>query len=78
MFAPELKSGAVRPVLTEWALPPMTLLAIFPAGRLIGAKARASVAFIEKRLASPPALAEDSVPRFARRAVQSRRTPVRA
>jgi hypothetical protein len=56
----------------------MSLWAIFPAGRLIGAKARASVAFIEKRLASPPALAADSVPRFARRAVQSRRTPVRA
>jgi DNA-binding transcriptional LysR family regulator len=78
MFAPELKSGAVRPVLTEWALPPMTLWAIFPAGRLIGAKARAFVAFVEKTLASPPALAAESVPRFARRAVQSRRTPVRA
>jgi DNA-binding transcriptional LysR family regulator len=78
MFAPELKSGAVRPVLTEWSLPPMTLWAIFPAGQLIGAKVRAFVAFVEKTLASPPAPAADSVPRFARRAVQSRRTPVRA
>src|SRR5262249_3471222 len=32
MFMPELSSGAVRPVLTEWALPPAHLWAAFPTG----------------------------------------------
>jgi hypothetical protein len=40
----------------------MTLWTIFPAGRLIGAKARAFVAFVEKMLASPPALAAGAGP----------------
>ena len=50
MFAPELKSGAVRAVLTEWALPPIGLWAVFPAGRLVSAKARAFVMFVEETL----------------------------
>ena len=33
MFAPELKSGAVHAVLTDWLLPPVDLWAIFPTGR---------------------------------------------
>jgi DNA-binding transcriptional LysR family regulator len=50
MFAPELASGEVRAVLTEWALPPVELWAMFPTGRMASAKARAFTAFIEEAL----------------------------
>jgi DNA-binding transcriptional LysR family regulator len=40
MFAPELKSGAVRSVLDDWWLPPIDLWAVFPTGRQASAKAR--------------------------------------
>jgi DNA-binding transcriptional LysR family regulator len=50
MFAPELKSGAVRSVLDDWMLPPVDLWAVFPTGRHASAKARAFVSFIEKEL----------------------------
>ncbi len=72
MFAPELKSGTVRAVLTEWTLPAMTLWAVFPAGRMISAKVRAFVSFVEKALAAPPALAARPGARFARRGLQGR------
>jgi DNA-binding transcriptional LysR family regulator len=51
MFAPELASGAVRALLTEWALPTIDLWAVFPPGRRASAKARAFAAFVEARLA---------------------------
>lgn len=51
MFAPELASGAVRAVLTEWALPTLDLWAVFPAGRMASAKARAFAGFVEAVLA---------------------------
>ena len=47
LFAPDLASGAVRPVLTNWALPPLELWAVFPTGRRTSAKARAFAAFVE-------------------------------
>jgi DNA-binding transcriptional LysR family regulator len=47
MFAPELASGAVRAVLTEWTLPEVELWMVFPAGRLANAKARAFAVFVE-------------------------------
>jgi DNA-binding transcriptional LysR family regulator len=47
MFAPELASGAVIPILTDWALPSMELWAIYPAGRLTSTKARAFVRWFE-------------------------------
>jgi DNA-binding transcriptional LysR family regulator len=53
MFAPELASGAVRPVLENWTLPSIDLSAVFPTNRLIGAKARAFAAFIETELRQP-------------------------
>jgi hypothetical protein len=40
MFAPELASGEVVPVLEEWELPPMDLWVIYPSGRLTSTKAR--------------------------------------
>jgi DNA-binding transcriptional LysR family regulator len=51
MFSPELASGKVEAVLTDWALPPVDLWAVFPSGRLVTAKARAFVAFVEEALA---------------------------
>lgn len=50
MFSPELADGAVQAVLTDWELPPIDLWAVFPAGRLVSAKARAFVAFVEEIL----------------------------
>lgn len=47
MFAPELASGAVVPILGEWALPPMELWVLFPSGRLTSTKARAFVKWFE-------------------------------
>jgi DNA-binding transcriptional LysR family regulator len=48
MFTPELRSGAVRAVLSEWRLPPLDLWAAFPTGRAATAKARAFVDFFER------------------------------
>ena len=50
MFAPELKSGAVQAVLTDWSLPPADLWAVFPTGRQASAKARAFASFIESQM----------------------------
>jgi DNA-binding transcriptional LysR family regulator len=47
MFAPELGSGVVIPVLEEWSLPPMDLWVIYPSRRLASAKARAFVKWFE-------------------------------
>ncbi len=47
MFAPELASGEVVPVLEDWSLPPMDLWVIYPSGRLTGAKVRAFVKWFE-------------------------------
>ena len=47
MFAPELASGAVREVMTDWTLPNQDLWAVFPTGRMASAKARAFVAYVQ-------------------------------
>jgi DNA-binding transcriptional LysR family regulator len=51
LFAPELKSGAVTSVLSDWTLPPVDLWAMFPAGRQASAKARAFASFVESQMA---------------------------
>jgi DNA-binding transcriptional LysR family regulator len=48
MFTPELRSGAVCAVLSDWSLPPLDLWAVFPTGRAATAKARAFVDFFER------------------------------
>ena len=53
MFAPELASGAVLAVLTDWVLPSLDLWALFPTGRMVTAKARAFANFVEAELARP-------------------------
>lgn len=52
MFAPDLASGAVMPVLADWALPPLDLWAVFPTGRLASAKARAFADFMNEVMAA--------------------------
>jgi DNA-binding transcriptional LysR family regulator len=50
MFAPELASGAVRAVMDDWRLPDQDLWAVFPTGRMVSAKARAFVEYMENLL----------------------------
>jgi DNA-binding transcriptional LysR family regulator len=50
MFDPELASGAVVQVLSDWSLPPIELWAVFPAGRKASSKARAFVDFVQTAL----------------------------
>jgi len=50
MFLPELKTGAVIAVLDDWELPPIDLWAVFPAGRIATAKARAFVSYFRGML----------------------------
>lgn len=47
MMEPELASGRVVPVLTDWQFPNADLWAILPSGRLPTAKARAFVSWFE-------------------------------
>jgi DNA-binding transcriptional LysR family regulator len=58
LFTPELASGQVRSVLDDWALPSQDLWAVFPTGKLVSAKARAFVLFVERSMADiePPRL----------------------
>jgi DNA-binding transcriptional LysR family regulator len=48
MFSPELRSGAVHAVLSEWSLPALDLWAVFPTGRTTTAKTRSFVDFFER------------------------------
>lgn len=48
MFSSELRSGAVRGVLSEWSLPALDLWAVLPSGRAATAKSRAFVGFFER------------------------------
>jgi DNA-binding transcriptional LysR family regulator len=50
MFSPEIASGAVKRVLADWELPGIDLWAVFPSGRMVSAKARAFVAWVEETL----------------------------
>lgn len=57
MFVPELEDGTVVRVLDAWSLPSIDLWAVFPAGRMITAKARQFAAFVEnvmKTVHAPP------------------------
>lgn len=47
MFWPELQNGEVLRVLEDWTLPDIDLWAVFPTGRLAGAKARAFADFVK-------------------------------
>lgn len=52
MFGPEIKSGKVQRVLSDWELPPVDLWVVFPTGRNVSTKARAFANFIEQDLRS--------------------------
>jgi DNA-binding transcriptional LysR family regulator len=51
MMQPELASGVVTPILSDWSLPAIALWAVFPSGRLPSAKARAFVNWFEATIA---------------------------
>ena len=50
MLGTELRSGAVREVLSDWKLPSIDIWAVFPTGRRASAKARAFASFVEQEL----------------------------
>lgn len=52
MFESELRDGSVKAVLQDWTLPSVDLWAVYPAGHMASAKARAFVAFVENLLGS--------------------------
>lgn len=52
MFQNELRSGEVVSVLDEWSLPSIALWAVFPTGRMVNARTRALVSYIEETLRS--------------------------
>jgi DNA-binding transcriptional LysR family regulator len=53
MFAPEIVSGSVIPILKEWSLPPMELWVIYPSGKLTSTKARAFANWFEQTMVEP-------------------------
>lgn len=60
MFDPELASGAVRAILTDWCLPPMDLWAVYPTGRMPSTKARAFAAFVQTEMRGEDSRAEST------------------
>jgi DNA-binding transcriptional LysR family regulator len=52
MFSPDLLSGRVKRVLSDWELPSIDLWVVFPTGRNVSTKARAFSNFIEQELQS--------------------------
>jgi DNA-binding transcriptional LysR family regulator len=48
MFSPELKSDLVSSPLNDWRLPASELWAVIPAGRMMAAKTRAFISFVEE------------------------------
>ncbi|WP_207005221.1 LysR family transcriptional regulator [Trinickia mobilis] len=62
-FSPELKSGRVMTVLTDWHLPPCELWAVIPAGRMASAKTRAFLNFVQETLGHANASGAAAEPR---------------
>jgi DNA-binding transcriptional LysR family regulator len=52
MMEPEIASGSVVPMLTDWKLPNAELWAVYPSGRLPTAKARAFVNWFEENFST--------------------------
>jgi DNA-binding transcriptional LysR family regulator len=66
IFSSDLERGAVRSVLNEWSLPMTDLWAVFPAGRLANAKARAFAAFVEAAFKSQVIIPGRELPNASR------------
>jgi DNA-binding transcriptional LysR family regulator len=49
MFQPEIASGEVVPILTEWELPQIDLWVVYPSGRLTSTKARTFALWFQAR-----------------------------
>ena len=52
LLLPELASGAVKAVMTDWTLPCMDAWAVYPSRRLVNSKAKAFISFVEEIFAS--------------------------
>jgi DNA-binding transcriptional LysR family regulator len=52
MMEPEIASGSVVPMLTDWKLPNADLWAVYPSGRLPTTKARAFVNWFEENFST--------------------------
>lgn len=50
MFQPEIASGEVVPILTEWELPQIDLWIVYPAGRLTSTKARTFALWFQRSI----------------------------
>jgi DNA-binding transcriptional LysR family regulator len=72
MFMPELKSGQVKTVLTDWRLPPFELWAVIPAGRMASRKARAFLNFVQETLghADAPVAATQTCGNYSSSSIQ--------
>jgi LysR family transcriptional regulator for bpeEF and oprC len=57
LFASEMASGAVRPVLTEFEPPRLAISAVRPGGRFLASKVRVFIDFLAKTFAEEPSLA---------------------
>lgn len=66
-FWRELRSGQVVPILEDWTLPPTSLSAVYPMGRLASTKARAFVSFVERYLSTEFGIATAGVSQKGRR-----------
>lgn len=59
-FSPEIASGALRVVLSDYAPGPLAISAVHPAGRRLPAKVRVFIDFLVDILAGNPALSGQS------------------
>jgi len=50
MFQPEIASGEVVPILTEWELPQIDLWIVYPSGRLTSTKARTFALWFQRSI----------------------------
>ena len=57
LFAAEIESGAVRPVLTDFEPAPLAINAVRPGGRFLASKVRVFIDFLAEVFAKEPSLA---------------------
>lgn len=62
MMAPELARGEVVAVLQDWRLPDMDLWAVFPAGRMPSARARAFIEWVQPLVQIDHGMAAQKLP----------------
>ena len=66
LFAAEIASGAVRPMLVDYAPPPLAISAVRSSGRFLASKVRVFIDFLAEIFAAEPSLALGPNPPFWR------------